>query len=100
MKTKIGALTTNMDSLFEENKIIKNRLNEVEKNYEEIKFIFGKIQFRKLSKNFLYYVKSYLINNNYNDKGLDKKYRGEKFSKYIGYLFPKANKKNWQLCKV
>lgn len=96
LKTKIAKI----DALSEENKFIKNRLNDIENNYEEIKFTLGEIQFRKLSKNFLHYVKSYLIDNNYNVKKIDKESRGEKFSEYIGYLFPKANKKNWQLCKV
>ena len=89
LKTKIAKI----DALSEENKFIKNRLNDIENNYEEIKFTLGEIQFRKLSKNFLHYVKSYLIDNNYNVKKIDKESRGEKFSEYIGYLFPKANKK-------
>ena len=94
------AMKTKIDALSEENKFIKNRLNDIENNYEEIKnnyeeikFTLGEIQFRKLSKNFLHYVKSYLIDNNYNVKRIDKESRGEKFSEYIGYLFPKANKK-------
>lgn len=93
MKTKMVALTAKMDSLFSENKIIKNSVNALENDYEEIKFILGEIQFRKLSKNFLHYVKSYLIENNYNVKGIDKESKGEIFSKYMGYLFPNANKK-------
>jgi hypothetical protein len=93
IKDENEAMKTKIDALSEENKFIKNRLNDIENNYEEIKFTLGEIQFRKLSKNFLHYVKSYLIDNNYNVKKIDKESRGEKFSEYIGYLFPKANKK-------
>ena len=91
MKAKINTLTDNMNSLFAENKTFKNSLNALEDDYEEFKFILGEIQFRKLSKNFLHYVKSYLIKNNYNVNGIDKESKGEIFSKYLSNLFPKAN---------
>ena len=83
----------NIENLTNENKRIKKDIENLENNCKDMKKMVGDIQIRDLSKNFLKYVKSYLIKNNINVKSISKESRGKEYSEKIGELFSEADER-------
>ena len=83
----------NIENLTNENKRIKKDIENLENNCKDMKKMVGDIQIRDLSKNFLKYVKSYLIKNNINVKSISKESRGKEYSEKIRELFSEADER-------
>ena len=70
---------------------LEERIESLENDCDDLKYIISKIQFRDLSKNFLRCFNPYLIDDDFAEIKENKQLRGEIISNRINKLFPNAN---------
>ena len=91
-KEKLAKQEVNMTEL-------KERVDFLEGEYEDIKVILNKIQFRDLSKKFLRCFYQYLKQEDWDNIRKDKNSRGKIIFGRIQNLFPNGNKRKMEIVK-
>ena len=92
IKEKLAKQEVNMTEL-------KERVDFLEGEYEDIKVILNKIQFRDLSKKFLRCFYQYLKQEDWDNIRKDKNSRGKIIFGRIQNLFPNGNKRKMEIVK-
>lgn len=92
LKEQVKEYNKVVTKLNNENNQIKMKIKGLNDENEELREIIGEIQCRDLSKNFLMFVRDYLIEKHMDVSHIHKELRGAEYSKKIGDLFSNANK--------
>ena len=76
---------------------LEERIEALEKDCDDMKYIISRIQFRDLSKNFLKCFNPYLLDDDFKKIKDNKQLRGEIISNRSKKLFPNADKKKMKV---